>query len=308
MPRGKKRTERVIDARTFQKQLGSLANTLANKVEREAPRLIKPMFAAADICVMLRQALSIYEVFCLINADERRKTSEWKPGYSAAVLPLTRCMIDCLYNITVILGSPGPKGYQFRESGYKKALKALDDDQKRYGGNAQWDAYILRMRSVIGHSMSADGITSTEVTAAKTWPTLGRYLSPTKGTPLTLHQQLLKTLTLGFWEEYSGMAHAAYQGLLSTAMFYIPDMVPLELREQFETEIVERMIATHVVRAPGILLSTLTEIQAHFRFDGARINTRLHDIWDALRRTPEIKELYDLRYKKLMKNRGINAL
>jgi len=298
---------RIIDAGTFQKQLGSLANTIAYKIEREAPKLIKPNFTAADICVMLRQSLSIYELFCFINADERRKHGvDWKVAYSAAVLPLVRCMIDCLYNITAILTKPGEKGYQFRESGYKKALKALDTDEQRYGGDPEWDSYIRRMRDTINNSMRADSITAADVNAAKTWPTLGRYLTPMKGAPLTTHQQFLKRLTFGFWEEYSGMAHATFQGLLPTAMYYVPDLVPHELRERFETDIVERMIALNVFRAAGILLCTLTEVQAHFRFEGAHINQRIHQVWKALLRVPEIKELYTGRYKKLMKERGIN--
>jgi hypothetical protein len=42
----------------------------------------------------------------------------WRIAYSITILPILRCMIDCFYNVTAILKSPGPKGYQFRESGY----------------------------------------------------------------------------------------------------------------------------------------------------------------------------------------------
>jgi len=36
-----------IDARTFQHQLGKLANTIALKVEREGVKVMKPQFTAA---------------------------------------------------------------------------------------------------------------------------------------------------------------------------------------------------------------------------------------------------------------------
>lgn len=71
---------------------------------------------------------------------------------------------------------------------------------------------------------------------------------------------------------------------------------------------VEGVIAQHVSRAAAILLCTLTELQAHFKFDGARINERLHQVWNALLRVPEIKELYDERYAQLMRDKGINPL
>jgi len=66
------------------------------------------------------------------------------------------------------------------------------------------------------------------------------------------------------------------------------------------------MITIHIARVAGILLCTLTEVQAHCRFDGANINRRLHEIWNALVLIPEIKELFDERYSRLMMERGIN--
>jgi hypothetical protein len=254
---------------------------------------------------MLRQSLSIYELFCFVNADQTRKSGTWKVGCSVAVLPLIRCMINCLYNITVILAYPA-KGYHFREIGYKWALQGLDADAVRYGGDPKWDAYIVRLRSVLQYGMSQDGITLEEVNSADFWPTLSRYLKPVgKDAPLTPHQRFLKKLTFGFWQEYSGMAHATFNGLMPIAMFYTPDKIPHEDRDRFYNVNVEQMIATHVARAAGVLLCTLTEVQAHFRFDGARINERLHEVWDALLGVPEIKELHDGRYSELMKQKHI---
>jgi hypothetical protein len=67
------------------------------------------------------------------------------------------------------------------------------------------------------------------------------------------------------------------------------------------------MIATHIARMAGILLCTLTEVQAYCMFDGAHINRRLHEIWNALIVVPEVKELYDERYAQLMMEKGIHA-
>jgi hypothetical protein len=215
-------------------------------------------------------------------------------------------MIDCLYNITVILAYPS-KGYHFREIGYKWTLQGLDADAARYGGDPSWDESIARLRSGMQHGMTQDGITQEEVNAAVFWPTLSRYLRPDgKDVPLTPHQEFLKKLTFGFWQEYSGMAHATFNGLMPIAMFYAPDTIRHEDRDSFYNISVEQMIGTHVVRAAGVLLSTLTEVQAYFRFDGARINERLREVWDALIPVPEIKELYVGRYDELMKRKNIN--
>jgi hypothetical protein len=295
----------TLDARTFQQHLRSLANTIALKVEREGPLLpLKPVFVSADITVLIRQALNTYDLFFFVNADDRRKKDcDWKVAYSAVILPLIRCMIDCLYNITVILENP-VMAYQFRTSGYKLALLALESDEKRYGGDPRWDAHIASRREFIRTGMRLDGFTAADVDSSKIWPTMSAYLRPEKNVPLTPHQEFLTKLTLGFWQEYSGIAHATFQGLMLTAMCYVTDKVPPEEELRFE-DALESMLFIQMTRVAAILLCTLTEVQAHCRFGGARINERLHEIWNALLKAPEIKELYDERYSKLMQDKGI---
>lgn len=294
-----------LDARTFQVPLDELANTLALKVQREGQkRFAGPPFAIADIYYLVRQASRIYELFFYLNADERRKNDpHWNVAYSVAILPLVRCMIDCLYNITAILDDPVSKALQFRASGYKRSLKALDADEQRYGSLPEWDAFITKSRADLDFKLRVDSILIDAVRAAEDWPTLGKYLQQ-KGATLTPRQELLKKFTFSFWQEYSAMAHATFQGLMPTALFYATRDVPHDQHAQLE-EYSERLISLHLARVAGILMAMLTELQAYFRFDGAHINERIHRMWDALLPVPEVKELYDERYEKLMKDRGI---
>jgi hypothetical protein len=153
--------------------------------------------------------------------------------------------------------------------------------------------------------MRRSGLNEGEVRASRTWPTLSAYLRGKKNVPPTTHQQFLKKLTYGFWQEYSGISHATFQGLLPIAVQLAPKDLPHEFQPMIEAQ-AESLVGMHIPRVAAILLCTLTEIQAYFRFDGAHINQRLHKIWDALRVIPEIKELYDERYSKLMQDKGIN--
>jgi hypothetical protein len=208
-------------------------------------------------------------------------------------------MIDCLYNITAMLDNPA-RGFQFRASGYKKALEVLESDTHRYKGNAKWDAYNAKQRSLLDRLIKIDGFTLVDIQAATIWPTLGRYLRPaSKGAPLTPHQQFLKKLTHGFWQEYSAVAHGTYDGILPIAVFFVPKDLPHDERARVD-EFYERMIFMHISRVAAILLCMLTEVQAYFKFDGANINERLHKIWDVIVAAPEVKELYEERYEKLM--------
>ena len=80
--------------------------------------------------------------------------------------------------------------------------------------------------------------------------------------------------------------------------------VPHEHREKVDEKSLN-VIFGHIARAAAILLCILTELQAYFRFDGARINERLYEVWNALVGAPEIKDLYEARYAKLMRDRKI---
>ena len=249
-----------------------------------------------------------YDLLFYINADERRETDcYWRPVYTIVSLPLVRNMIDCLYNITSILQDPRENGVWFRKSGYKRRLQDLDDDQARYGGRPEWDAWIAENRKRTDFALRYDGLTDADVlTQAALWPTLGKYISNKQpGGTFTPHQEFLRTFTYGMWREYSAMAHGAFEGLLPVAMYYVEDFMPHEERPKLD-EVHPRILGTHLPRAAAILLCIVTELQAHFHFDGARIDERIHNMWKALIPVFEVKELYDERYAQLMKDKRSN--
>lgn len=76
-----------------------------------------------------------YDLFFYLHADDRRESDcYWRDAYSVLSLPLIRNMLDGLYNITSILQDPAANGAWFRKSGFHKTLEALDEEEKRYGG------------------------------------------------------------------------------------------------------------------------------------------------------------------------------
>ena len=79
-----------IDASTFQRPLETIAEVLAQKVKREAPKLLSaPPFVAEDLHVLVRQAIYTYNLLFYLNADERRENDHyWRKAYSIVTLPL----------------------------------------------------------------------------------------------------------------------------------------------------------------------------------------------------------------------------
>jgi hypothetical protein len=296
-----------IHASSFQEPLRQLAEVLSQKVKREAPKLLgAPGFVAFDLHVLVRQAQHTYDLMFYLNADERRNDDcYWKPVYSIVALPSVRNMIDCLYNITAILQDPGHNGPRFRRCGYHKFLTGFDEDQARYGGRPEWDEWIARGRAETDFEIRKSGLTKADCLVEKNWPTLGRYIRPSQpGGALTPHQQFLKSLVHGPWREYSAMAHGTSEGLLKTAVFYVADSVPHDERAKLEDGHL-RLVSRHLAEAAGILLSIVTELQAYFHFEGANINERIHEVWNALMPTFAVKELYIERYRELMEEKHI---
>jgi hypothetical protein len=122
-----------VDAQTFQKPLGRLAEVLAQKVRREAPKMLSaPRYVSEDLYILIRKAMCTYDLFFYENADERRQGDPYFRGvYSILLLPLVRKVIDCLYNITFFLQDPAANGAWFRKRGYKRELfnwKKTDND------------------------------------------------------------------------------------------------------------------------------------------------------------------------------------
>jgi len=300
-----------LDAATFQNQLDGLAEVLAEKLKREAAKKLEPTpaFVSTDLHVLMRQLRYTYRFLFYINADEIRNHVGWRMQYSVATLPLVRNMIDCFYNITAILQDPRANGPWFRKSGYRKMLEAVTEDELRYGGRPEWDEWISKTRDGMDFQIRQIGLAEADVLASPAWPTLGKYISDKKpGGVTTPHQDFLKTFFRGRWREYSAMAHGGFEGLLMAGMFYVQDSAPHEDRERI-VDAHDRVFSSHIGRAALVLLCTITELQAYFRFDddGARINERIHQIWTALMVVPEVKEVYDGRYEKLMRDRGINT-
>jgi hypothetical protein len=198
----------ILDATTFQKPLGQVAEVLSQKVRREAHKMVGlSEFITFDLHVLVRQAQRTYDLVFYLNADERRKGDcYWRPEYAVVVLPLIRNMIDCLYNITHILQNPRLNGPWFRKAGFKKLLEGLNEDQARYGGQAEWDEWITRSRAELDFEIRRMSFSVAEILAEKEWPTLGKYINMQQTGGTYPHQVFLRSLVYGQWREYSAMA------------------------------------------------------------------------------------------------------
>ncbi len=297
-----------IDVSTFQKPLAELALTMSLKIEREGVALLggPPCdFVAVDIGVLLRMSNETLNLLWFVNADDTLNNPGGRWIYSISSLPLVRTLIDNLYNITFILLDPMKHGRAYRLSGIKKEQRDLNEDQLRYGGKPEWDAWLKESREKIDMQMRILNFKQADVDAQPDWMTLGKYLSQRgPGGTLNNHQAFLSTFGYGPWREYSALSHGGPEALRDVGMYYTYKEQPFDDRPKID-DAFERTRTLHLMRSALVLLATITELQLIFHFKDANIDSRIHKIWDAMLQHPEVAELYNDRYKTLMAQKGI---
>jgi hypothetical protein len=311
MPQAKENVR--IDAGTFQEALASLTQTMVQKVFREGiAQCGWPSCVSDDITMILRYSLSVYRLLFYLNADVRRQDDpDWHVEYGVTAMSLVRSLIDCLYNVTLILQNPAEKGPAYRKSGLRRVLNDLNEDHQAHLGEPEWDAWFNERRPVVEQLIRNSGFTLDDVEKQPSWQTLGAYINTKQhGGVLSDHQAFLKTFTHLGWRQYSALSHGAYEAFAGTlghvpiGAYYMSDFMPHDSRPKVD-ESYELFVSTHIGRAATVLLCIITELQAYCRFDGANINERIRKIWDALTPLFEAKELYDGRYSQLMLERRI---
>jgi hypothetical protein len=293
-----------LNADTFQSQIISLSETLAQKVLREGHKHIAgPKYLPFDMFVLIRHAQAALRFFGWVNADEHRADCRWREEYMVMALASIRSIIDCLYIVLVMLDDPSEMAVTYRLSGFDTKLKRLKDEKDRYGSDPDWQDYLTKRKEIIRLGIRMSGFDPDAMPPRRKWITMGRYIGdkPSQDSDL---QGFLRTFTLGPWREYSQVLHASFEGVTTFSSFYMQDLMPHEKRFGVE-DVFVRAMTTHYVRATLLLLCIVTELQAYCGFKDARINERIHEVWDALAETYETKELYNARYKDLMQRKRI---
>ena len=272
--------------------MSALAFTMTNLVEREGPGLLPNSAIPVDTGVILRQLSHTYDLLRFINGDETRfNDSAYRASFSFVCLPLVRTMIDGFYNCTALLDDP-KRSRIFRISGLYRKRESLKSDEAKYGNDPAWQESLQVDRQVYEHTMRVEGFTDADLDdKANKWPLLGEYLNRGPDTP---HKEVIKRLTHGFWKEYSSISHASFDGLAYLFAFISMDRISYDQRPKI-LDAAERHIAMHIARAAGLLLCLLTELQHFYRFDAARVDERLSELWAALLPVVEVKEFYDFR-------------
>jgi len=85
----------MIDASTYQRLIGRLSETLAQKVMREGNKQIAaPHTFHPDIFISMRQAQNTYNFLHWVHSDDLRASVGWSDTYTVACEPLIRNLMD----------------------------------------------------------------------------------------------------------------------------------------------------------------------------------------------------------------------
>lgn len=292
---------KVIDASRFPSAISELAQTIINKLEREGGTVAGLPDNGLEISLILRQVAHTYALIRFINADEiRLEHHGYRSAYSFVSLPLVRTMIDGLYNCTAMLNDPS-SARRYKISGFFRMRETIRANEAAYADKPEWVESLTFERRSYEEGLRLYGIKTAELDNKKNiWPLLGEYLRGADSP----HKRILRKLTLGFWREYSSISHASFDGVTNICPFLVGRDLPVRSYEMLN-DATERTLAMHVFRAGGLLMSLLTEIQHSCKFEGANIDRRLTDTWASMLDIYEIKELYELRYRALLRKTSL---
>ena len=268
-----------IDAATFQPQLFALSKTMIHLVERAGvnERGLPP-HVAEDISMLLRFSAGILAHLYYIHAKtfSEDRDPHCLPEYTFVTLPQVRVLIDCLYNVTLLLELPEVHGRSFRADGYRQ-IEVTTEEIKRIVGDESRTKHLEETRKSFEASRCADGISNEEMEQGS-WPTLSYYLKKTSSE----NADFLRRFSYGSWKQYSAVSHGTFWGLTHMGPFLRRDHQLPEDRTAFVKESM-KPVSFHLLRATYVHFCTLCEVENRLRLgDHARVRLRLRQVWTTL--------------------------
>jgi len=215
--------------------------------------------------------------------------------FAVAVPPLSRTILDAVFNIVFIFDKPTLNARKYCAGGWREALELQGQLTARYGAREEWKQYLANhATAVAGFAEDAD-ITLQETANPRLveyWPHPGRMLR--KGVEFAdpTRSAFLGFLNTWFYGHLSGDSHLSLMGLARRAGHF----VEFESEEQ-DNERRAAISLQHsqiVFNSMTLYVAYLSELAAQLRLEHECV--RLRQVWTHLHKWPEIQELFEERY------------
>lgn len=290
----------VIDYKKYRDHFDQVPIAIENRVTRERHRELSridrdlPMVVIQTVRISSITAKAMHYL-CFDKPEDPFRKKE----FSVALPPLTRTLVDTLFNVVYVFDSVEDRLRWYLAAGWSGEIRELDRQTERYKGNPKWDEYLERRREVLEQYAQELQLTETEKKELKKkrrWPTPGRMLNKTDEKDKIRNEKRREFLSHIHYWHYSPLSwdsHVHSSALVRRGWVFLP-----RSDEEEKEEVLELYKAQSIIGGDTFFAAILSEMAVELELEYEK--KRLVEVWKEIRQWPEAEDLIRLRYGELL--------
>jgi len=242
-------------------------------------------------------------------ADKRLEEHDWQWYTVFALSPLTRTVLDSVFNVVFMCEDFDINWYWYCQAGYRDVVEDLTRCRDSGRTLPGWDRWVeLRTKSldILIREFNIPIEIARNPRRVKHWPNPGamvNYEVSSKG-QLPPSRQFLQHLNDWFYRDLSSQAHLGFAGMSNVGRLVMYNLLDKKDRQRLEQEDFRAFRSNQVSRTLVLSIVLLSEINNFFKFG---LDHRLLELWISLNdHAPTAREIFELRYKSLLPFTPIN--
>lgn len=284
--------ERRLDYAVIAEPLTSLAEAVALRLERDAPREVVAIDGGQPLFVLLARLAQITFHSVAYLCAEKPVDAARPIEFASSAPPLLRALLDELFTVVFLAEDLPARIAWYYRAGWREALENYERYRIEYAAEPNWDQWLTDWKSWLNETRVTGCVTAAEAADPKKierWPTPSQML---RSTPIGADvRDYLEYLFDWFYREASQADHLSLPGLISRGSTFLRGRDdPLKEAEW------KKKRSDAVSEAVVLLLALLSELITMFRWPDFR--ERAAYIWKILiEYSPLAAEVYDERYR-----------
>jgi len=287
----------VVDRNIYEK-VHDLARAMDNLVDRSTPIEIRRIAGWHELLMVAVLATrTIFETITYLSRDTGSKDDLMpKLEYGVATSPLARSLLELLFTVIFIREQPRTRVKWFHHSGWRELKEMLDSLEERHGSKRKWKMRLVQLAHSLeqlrlSHRISRRAAGNPK--SIKRWPTAMQMLDPKRNYLHKRSRRFLDYLTLRY-RTLSQDHHLSGAGIIRVYAKLLIDE-----NDARREPILRELKNSNVILTLSTLLLIYTEINDICHFDRGRA---LAYCWSILMEgRDEVRELYDLRYRSMLR-------
>jgi hypothetical protein len=285
-----------IDFAPIKTPLAEIPLAIVNRIKRERMRELSDHHPGLPgILKLLTQVVRVtWDSIRFLCANAVQYPAR-RQEFAVAVPPLNRSMLDALFAAVFLFDKPSSNTRWYYAGGWRESLELQARLVERYGGREEWKSALEDHARTVAGLVEDAKITSAEAANPKTvrhWPHPGGMLRGDVVYADQSRRAFLEFLNVWFYGRLSGDSHLSILGLARRGRYF----VEFEKEGQQEEQRVSlgRYHGNVILGGVTLYVAYLSELAGQLCLEHECL--RLREVWNHLRRWPEVQDLLVERY------------